>query len=526
MSKHLAHEADSMAPAGRVPGIAARRQFGPGVVSVLLALVLVVGGSCTRPSFGTRDSLDAFTQYLDARVPRLMNQYDVPGASLALVRDGDLVWSGAYGYADLERERKMTVDAVYRVESISKSVTAWGVMRLVEQGRVDLDDPVQQHLEDWELPDNIGQEVTVRRLLSQSAGMPLGPIGVEAEYAPQSERPSLRDYLAQEARLVREPGSGFLYSNVGFNLLELLIEEVTGRDFAAYLADEVLDPLGMQDASFAWDETLHPLIPTGYELQGTPVPPYVYPANAAGGLLASVEDIARFVSAEMTGPTDADHTVLGQESIRQLHAPVVDISGIYGVVADSYGFGHFVETLPDGRWAVWHGGQGHGWMTHFHAVPASGDGIVILTNSERSWPFMAHVLSDWARWSSLERVKMGRIIYATIALQALTGMVALVSLWQAVRLLRGLRSGNRRLAPLSKDSGKTRLLQAALSIGVIGALAWSAAQPYLMVSSIFPSTVGWAGGVLLAWAVTMMLLALFPQRDGCDEGSISVLEGK
>lgn len=492
--------------------IATRRRFERVVVSTLLVLVLVFGISCTRRSPGTQDSIDSFAQHLDTRIPRLMRRYDVPGASVALVHDGNLVWSGAYGYADLEHERRMTVDAVYRVESISKSVTAWGVMTLVEQGQIDLDDPVQQYLDDWDLPGDADQEVTIRRLLSQSAGMPLGPIGVEVEYAPQSEPPSLQDYLAQEAQLVREPGSGFLYSNVGFNLLELLIEEVTGRDFAAYMADEVLAPLGMHDASFAWNETLHPLIPTGYELHGTPVPPYVYPASAAGGLLATVEDIARFVSAEMTSPAYAEHAVLGQESIHQIHTPAVDVSGVYGVVADSYGLGHFIENLPGGRRAVWHGGQGHGWMTHFHAVPESGDGVVILTNSERSWPFMAHVLSDWARWGGFDAVKMGRIVYATIALQAFTGIVALVSLWQVVRLLRELRSGNRRLAPLSKDSRKTRLLQASLGIGVIAALAWSAAQPYLMVSSIFPGMVGWTGGVLLAWAIIMVLSASFPQR--------------
>ena len=492
--------------------ITARRRLKRVVLSTSLVLVLVFGVSCTQRSLGTQDSLDGFTQHLDTRIPRLMRRYDVPGASIALVRDGDLVWSAAYGYADLENEQRMTLDAVYRVESISKSVTAWGVMALVEQDRIDLDDPVQEYLGDWELPDDVGQEVTIRRLLSQSAGMSLGPIGVEVEYAPQSEPPSLQDYLAQEARLAREPGSGFLYSNVGFNLLELLVEEVTGRDFAAYMADEVLVPLGMSDASFAWNETLHPLIPTGYELHGTPVSPYVYPASAAGGLFATVEDVARFVSAEMTGPAYAEHAVLGEESIRQLHTPAVDISGVYGTVADSYGLGHFIENLPGGRRAVWHGGQGHGWMTHFLAVPESGDGIVILTNSERSWPFMAHVLSDWARWSGFDTVKMGRIIYATIALQALIGMVALVSVWQVVRLLRGLRSGTRRLAPLSKDSRKARLLQASLGIGVMVALAWSAAQPYLMVSSIFPSTVGWAGGVLLAWAIVLALSALFPRR--------------
>ncbi len=67
------------------------------------------------------------------------------------------------------------------------------------------------------------------------------------------------------------------------------------------------------------------------------------------------------------------------------------IPGLFGFAADAYGFRHFIETLPDRRRAVWHGGQGHGWMTHFHAIPESGDGIVILTNSQRSWPFMSRV---------------------------------------------------------------------------------------------------------------------------------------
>ena len=103
-------------------------------------------------SFETQGSLDAFTEYLDGRIPQLLNQYDVPGVGIALVRDGELVWSGVYGYADLEHERPMTIDAICRAESISKSITAWGVMRLVEQGLVGLDDPVQQYLGTWALP--------------------------------------------------------------------------------------------------------------------------------------------------------------------------------------------------------------------------------------------------------------------------------------------------------------------------------------------------------------------------------------
>ena len=317
--------------------------------------VFLLGG-CGRQSYEPGDSVDAFSVHLDQRVPRLMNRYGVPGLSIAIVREGQLAWSGAYGYANLAQRRELTVEAIFRVGSISKSVTAWGVMRLVEQRLVGLDDPVQQYLKSWELPvsEKDRREITVRRLLSNSAGMPLGILG--QEYAPQHEMPSLRDYLLREVRLVIQPGSGFIYSNVGFNLLELLVEEVSGQDFAAYMADEVLLPLGMHDSSFAWHDTIRTAMPSGYDLKGNTVPPYVYPVKAAGGLLAPVEDIARFVGAAMTGASFMDNGVLRRDSLRQLHTPQVNIPGLYGLVADAYGFGHFIEWLPDGRRAVWHGG--------------------------------------------------------------------------------------------------------------------------------------------------------------------------
>jgi hypothetical protein len=322
--------------------------------------------------------------------------------------------------------------------------------------------------------------------------------------------PSLRDYLAREVRVTREPGAGFAYSNVGFNLLELLIEEVTGRDFATYMAEEVLMPLGMRHSRFTWNETLLPSMPTGYELQGTPVPPYVYPASASGGLFAPVEDIARFLRAGMTGPYYADYGVLERERIRALHTPQVEVLGLFGLVADGYGLGHFVEILPDGQRAVWHGGQGHGWMTHYHMVPESGTGIVILANSERSWPLMARVLDDWARWSGVGVVKFGRIVHATTALWGLIGLAGLALLVQAYRLVHGWRSGRRHWAVRSSTSRIMRGLQTALGIGIIIALAWSVLQPYLFVTSIFPRAAPWAGLVAFVWALVLLLSALLP----------------
>lgn len=476
---------------------------------IMIGLVL----SCQAVKLKAQDSLEQFSAFLDGRIPELMEKYDIPGVSMALVHKGRPVWSKAYGYADLQQKRPMTVDAICRVESISKSVTAWGVMRLVEQGFIDLDAPAQTYLPDFRLPQSepSGQQITVRRLLSGNAGLPLGTIGKSVEYAPQSPMPTLPDFLKIEVRLLNEPGAGFMYSNVGFNLLELLIEEVTGQDFAEFMAQEVLAPLGMNFSSFAWQEQFQSAIPNGYELNGAVVPPYVYPAKASGGLFATAKDIACFVSAGMTR-SQIDHNVLMKESIAQIHTPQVKIPGLFGFVADHYGFGHFIETLADGRTAVWHGGQGHGWMTHFHAIPESGDGIVILTNSQRSWPFMAQVLTDWSKWLGIKPVKMGRITLATKALWALIGFVLLISLLQAYRLITGLLSGTRKLAPFAPPYRFWRLLQFLFGLIIFGTLAWSVSQPYLFISAIFPQGVFWGGISLLAFSMINMITALFPVK--------------
>ena len=293
------------------------------------------------------------------------------------------------------------------------------------------------------------------QLLSHQSGLPLGTIGPPSEYAPGSSMPTARQFIETDARLVAEPGSGFAYSDVGFNMLQLAVESVTGESFAGYMQRAVLAPLGMEDSSYAWQETYAGALATGYEINGTPVEPYVYPAGASGGLLADVDDLARFVAAEVADAAG----VLSADSIDAMHEERVEIPGLYGFVADGYAYGHFIERLSDGRTAVWHGGQGHGWMTHFHAVPDTGDGIVVLTNSQRSWPFLAHVLTDWARWSGVGTVNFGLITRATTFVWALIALLGAVTLWRIGRLVVGLVRGSRQVAPFSQSGALKRAVQ-------------------------------------------------------------------
>ena len=489
--------------------------------SLMGCLLVVLAGLVpmappARGAAPVSDSRAEFTTALDRRVPSLMAQFGVPGAAVALVSSGEVVWSAAYGQARLEPSRSMRPDTLFRTESISKSVTAWGVLRLVEAGRLDLDTPVAGYLPEDALPELAATGVTVRQLLTHTAGMPLGTIG--ARYAPREPRPDLISDLQAEVRLENAAGESFAYSNVGYNVLELVVEQVSGQDFADYMDSEVLTPLGMDSSSFGWPEARSDQLAAGHRLDGSAVAPYVYPARASGGLHATVGDVARFVAAGTAHHRDSN-PVLTAESVDLVHTAAVFDLGIYGAVADGYAFGHFTEQVAGGRTALWHGGQGTGWMSHFHLVPDSGDGIVILTNSQRAWPLIGAVLQDWSTWSGAGSVQMARISDANDAARVALAILVVGCLTGATWLVVAVVRGTRRFAPLAPATRPRRLAQAVAATAVLGALVWAEAQPYLMVSSLFPSLLGWAAVWLTVAALLGLCVAAFPRRQDTGRSS-------
>lgn len=485
-----------------------------GALAALACIGLVVLAVSLGQTRGVQEGapLEQFIAHLNGRIPDLMDHFGIPGTVIAIVDNGEPVWSEAYGFADVKGARPMTTSTPCRVESISKSVTAWGVMRLVEQGKIRLDDPVELHLGDWRLPESSfpSEQVTIQRLLSHTAGMPLGDIF--ERYSPGEDIPKLSESLDEKAVVERDPGSTFSYSNTGFDLLELMVEKVTGRDFAEYMEQEVLLPLGMDHSHFAWSESYNPPVASGHDQTGRLVPVYVYPAKASGGLFSTVDDIARFVAAGMTRFGDTGRVVLSSESIAELYAPVVGTTSFYRIVFGAYGYGHFVETLGNGSRAVAHGGQGYGWMTHFHAVPETGDGIVILTNSQRSWPFFAYVLNDWACWIGAGSVGMGKIIFARNVLLALVSLIAVISLWGLCRVVHGLASRRRRLAPFARNARTFRLVQAGLSIALLLGVLWCVSRDYLFLTSIFPVASRWLWLALSICALALLLSSFAPEN--------------
>jgi CubicO group peptidase (beta-lactamase class C family) len=470
------------------------------LLSILISLLLALF-SCSlqiKRTMGADMPLGEFTAYMDERIPALMQMYEIPGCSIALVNDGEIVWTEAYGYANVESGRALTVDTPMSVQSVTKSVTAWGIMRLAEKGLIDLDAPASQYLKSWQFP-NSGyptDKITARQLLSHTAGMPLGDFN--NIYAPGEAMPSSRDVMTREAVPTREAGAGFTYSNVGYNILEILIEDVAGQSFSEYLRSEVFLPLGMESATFEIDTAATPYPPTGYNLSGKPVPVYLYPSKASGGLFATANDIARFAAAGLK-----ENSVLNLESVEQMYQPESFKIGIYGLVFDAYGLGHYIEKLPNGLSSVSHGGQGNGIMTHFQSVPETGDAIVILTNSQRSWPLIAYVLSDWAQWRAFPSVGMGKIIWGHYGLCAVIGMLISASLLLILRLIIGFHRQERAVF---------RMLRAGTAVILLGVLVWCVFQEYLFVTSIFPVLSVWLGGTVFGFSIALLLSALLPAR--------------
>ncbi len=488
------------------------------VLVMALTLRLVLSADWASLAEEPQGSLDAVSSHLDQRIPSLMERYDIPGASIALIQKGEMAWSQAYGDADRESGRPMTTDTLYQVQSISKSVTAWGVISLVERGMIGLDDPVGKYITSWELPDAdfSWDQVTVRRLLSHSAGMPVGSfesVGLEEEL------PSLQAALSEAAegspaQPTQAPGQ-FRYSNLGYALLELLVQDVTGRDFARYMDEEILTPLGMDDATFIWNDQVKAKLATEHRVNGNPVPAYRQAVRAHGSLYATVKDIAQFVAAAMVeteGGDEPGRGVLAPDSVAELHTPVVETTGFYALASDAAGLGHFIETLPSGRRAIFHGGQGTGSWSWYHAVLATGDGILVLTNSERSLQLIADLVDMWADRMGFSPVALSRAVqWGRVPIWILRLIAVGLAGWIGYGAITGQRSFN----PLADRHRTARVVLGGLALVVLG-LWWSMGQGF--VSHFLPVIADWLGSALSAIAGLVLLMALFPRRQKAMHG--------
>lgn len=312
---------------------------------------------------------DALYDELERLGWELCEKNHVPGLALACVREGKLAWTLGCGYADVASERLVTGDTLFNIGSISKTVAAWGAMKLVERGKVELDAPVGTYVKRWKLPPSEfdAHGVTLRRLLSHTAGLSLhGYPG----FPPGTALPTLEESLsgntsgAGDVRLVHAPGSKWQYSGGGYTLAQLLIEEVSGRPFAEYMREEVLIPLGMVHSDYRWTDEVGRLAATPYDEHGEATGGPRFTEGAAAGLQTSAAELGLFVCANLSDARGAP-PVLARETIALMHSPAP--------ASPDYGLGYQVEHRGEFV-VVGHGGSNMGWMRACASCQPAGTG--------------------------------------------------------------------------------------------------------------------------------------------------------
>ncbi|MEC7583752.1 MAG: serine hydrolase [Planctomycetota bacterium] len=315
---------------------------------------------------------------LTAFVEHQMRDKQLPAVCLALVSaDGtnpEWFWSAAFGTASAvdrsaANRRMASKDTVHRVASVSKLFTATAAMVLAERGELDLDAPVTDYLPEFQPENPFDKPITVRLLLGHRAGLVReGPVGHYFD----PEEPDLASTIASlnETRLVHEPGSALKYSNPGPGVVGLVIEKITGKPFEQAVDELVIEPLGLDDSSFAAREdlverTAHGIMWT-YDGRQSPTPPFQFGYGPAANLRSTVVDLADFARSWFPGSTQR---VLSPEAQEQMWQP-------QGGGARGCGLGFFVGEFGGHR-SVRHGGAVYGFATTLMALPDEGLAVAV-----------------------------------------------------------------------------------------------------------------------------------------------------
>lgn len=323
-------------------------------------------------------------------------------------------------------------DTLFQVASLSKWVTAWGVMTLVDEGRIDLDAPISTYLTRWHLPDGAFDEtqVTARRLLSHTAGLTDG-LGYGG-FAPGQTVQRLEDSLTRASdaspgadgrvRVDAEPGETFLYSGGGYALLQLVIEEVSGEPFNDYMRRAVLSPLGMTRSAFVLPEGAAN-VAQSFNEHGEEAILYDFSAPAAASLYTSAADLTQFLQANVTGEngTPPGRGVLTPEALTEMRRPHAHQYG-----AEIWGLGTilYAPNKSDG-FVVGHDGSNTPAInTSARIDPATGDGIILLETGDTR--LATDIAGEWVFWNS------GNVDLFVLLADAQSAFPILVAGWIAI----------------------------------------------------------------------------------------------
>ncbi len=368
------------------------------ITAVLFCLATGASLAWAGPPFPVPGpAADSPSDIVDDVIEREMRKRHVAGLSLAIIQDGKIVKASGYGVSDRGGDSQVTAATLFQAGSISKSVSALGALRLVEQSNLALDEDVNTRLVTWKVPPNEftkDKKVTLRGLLSHTSGLTVHGF---PGYATDDPVPTVVQILdgakpanTKPIRVDFVPGTKWRYSGGGYTVMQQLIVDVTGAPFPRFMQEAVLGPLAMKDSTFEQPLPAGTAKQTasGYLGDRTPVKGrwHIYPEMAAAGLWTTPSDLARFAIGIQEALAGKSNKLLSQRMARQMLTDQKDHDGL-GVFLEGSG-----QTLRFG-----HGGRDNGFDARLIAYAETGQGAAIMINANDNTPMISRILESIAR---------------------------------------------------------------------------------------------------------------------------------
>lgn len=384
-------------------------KFLPGlVVTLILSLTLfdltaanyaqINDQKKTANAFSQR-RYQATIELLDEFIKREMADKKLPGVSVALVDDQQIIWQKGYGFSDANKKTPITADTVFRVGSVSKLFTDLAVMRLAEQKKLDLDASITKYLPDFKPRNQFKKPITLRQLMSHRSGLVREPpVG---NYFDSSER-TLRETIKSlnQTALVYEPETHIKYSNAGIAAVGYVLEKTQEQAFADYLKKSLLEPLGMKNSSFKPSPEISKDLAKGrmWTVFGKTfdAPEFELGIAPAGSMYTTTGDLAKFASVIFTAENDSKNTFLKKETLEKMWKPQFETAAN----GRNFGLG-FILSEIEGHRKVGHSGAIYGFSTEFSILPDERIAAIVVATEDFSNGITSHI-ADVALKAMLE----------------------------------------------------------------------------------------------------------------------------
>ena len=333
-------------------------------------------------------------QELESTLVEMMNEHKLPGLAVGIVQDGKLVAEKYLGHSDLENKKSVDPQTIFRIGSISKTFTGVGIMQLWEQGKLDLDDPVNKYLKTYKVQhvDPAAPPVTIRHMLTHTSGIgevtslldflkPVAGLGAK----PEAPEIPLGEYYKGCLRPEVYPGEKWAYANHAYATLGQIIEDVSGLPFAEYMREHVFAPLGMTDSDFLLTETLRSRLANAYDFKKGRFDPVEYlriEVPAAGSIFSNVQEMSKYVAALMNDGSNENGRIVKPETLELMFTPQLDFDERLEMNMGLY----FVLTQFGQHRIAWHNGGWPGFVSSMFVAPDDRLGVLVFTNTSSPAP--------------------------------------------------------------------------------------------------------------------------------------------